>query len=168
MPVLWSLIAQNASAESHRCPTRIRWTSTNSWLHLKRVYMYGKQLFWILNLMIKWKLWEQVLVTLWTLHTWRNGRGCGVSRTPYISVSMIIRRSRKVSEARGQCLEFSNCFAIWRASRQYCCRGACQTSKQFDYFNMRSRSFDSSRDPTIRHHGVLSRSPGFNHHCHNA
>ena len=59
-------------------------------------------------------------------------------------------RSRKASKARDRWLEFPDCFEIWQASRQQCCRGVCQISKRYDNFNTRSRAFEASRDLTNR------------------
>ena len=39
---------------------------------------------------------------------------------------------------------------IWQAQRQQCCRCARQISKQYDDLNYQSRSFETSRDLTIR------------------
>ena len=40
---------------------------------------------------------------------------------------------------------------IWQASRQHCCRGACQISKRYDNSNYQSRDFEISRDLVIRY-----------------
>ena len=52
---------------------------------------------------------------------------------PLRSIQYCIRRLivwyRKVSVARGQLLECSNCIVIWYVSLQHCCWGACQIWK---------------------------------------
>ena len=68
---------------------------------------------------------------------------------PY-PIRRFIVRSRKVSKPRDLYLELSNRSEIWQAHRQYCCRCACQISKRCDDSNYQSRSFETSRDLTIR------------------
>ena len=55
----------------------------------------------------------------------------------------LIVRSRKVSKARDRWWHFSNCSVIWQASRQHCCRGAGQISKQYVHFNTQSYAFET-------------------------
>ena len=47
-------------------------------------------------------------------------------------------------------LELSDRSEIWQAPRQYCRRNAGQISKRWNDLNYQSRSFKSSRDPTIK------------------
>ena len=68
---------------------------------------------------------------------------------PY-PIRRLIVRSHKVSKPWDVCLELSDCFEIWQAHRQYSCRGGCQISKQYEYFNPRSRAFETLRDFPIR------------------
>ena len=59
-------------------------------------------------------------------------------------------RSRKVSKPRDLYLELSDCFEIWQALRQQCCRCACQISKRYDKLKYQSRGFETLRDRTKR------------------
>ena len=47
----------------------------------------------------------------------------------------LIVRLHKVLKPPDQWLKFSNYFVIWQASRQHCCRDACQIAKQCKHFN---------------------------------
>ena len=59
-------------------------------------------------------------------------------------------RSREVSNPQDSGLDFSNRSEIWQASRQRCCRGACQISERYDNYNIQSRGFETSQDLAVR------------------
>ena len=59
----------------------------------------------------------------------------------------LIIRSREVSKPRDWYFELSYRLEIWHAHRQQCCRSACHISDNSKY---KSRSFETSRDLTIR------------------
>ena len=65
---------------------------------------------------------------------------CALFQYPIIR---LIVRSRKVSQPRDMYLELSDCSEIWQAPRQHCCRCAWQISKQYEYYNPRSRVFET-------------------------
>ena len=69
-----------------------------------------------------------------------------------IQVRRLIVRSGEVSKPRDLYLKLFDRSEIWQAPRQQCCRCACQISKRCDNLNYQSRSFETSRDPTIRRH----------------
>ena len=55
-------------------------------------------------------------------------------------------RSREASKPRYWLLSWSYRFAIWRASRQRCCQGACQISELLEKSKYESHGFESSWD----------------------
>ena len=98
------------------------------------------------------------------LYSWLP-RSCEISRQvkgqirgsvlmPRAPIQYRIRRlivtSRKVSLPRDCMLECIDCFEIWQADRQHCCRYACQNSKQLMHSNMQSRGYETLRDLTVR------------------
>ena len=60
-------------------------------------------------------------------------------------IRRLIVRSRKVSKPQDLYLELSNRSGIWLAPGQH-----CQISKRYENFNIRSRTFETLRDLTIR------------------
>ena len=73
---------------------------------------------------------------------------------PWASIHKAVRRltarSREVSKPRDSCLDYSNRSEIWQASRQQCCRDACQIWEQCHHYNTQSRGFETSRDLAVR------------------
>ena len=65
------------------------------------------------------------------------------------SLRRLTAKSREVSRPRGWVLWGSCRFEIWRASRQRCCRGACQISERLEKFKSESRGFKTSRDLAV-------------------
>ena len=66
-------------------------------------------------------------------------------RAPFqYPIRSLIVRSREVSKPRDLYLELFDCSEIWQAPRQ------CQISKRCGNLNYQSRSFETSRDLTIR------------------
>ena len=55
-------------------------------------------------------------------------------------------RSREASKPRDWLLSWSYRFAIWRASRQRCCQGACQISELLEKSEYESHGFENSWD----------------------
>ena len=55
-------------------------------------------------------------------------------------------RSRELSEPQESGLDFSNRSEIWQAPRQQRFGDACQNPKRYDYYDIQSRSFETSRD----------------------
>ena len=56
--------------------------------------------------------------------------------------------SREVSKPPD--LNFPNRSEIWQASRQRCCRGACQISERYDHYISQSYSIKTSSDLAVR------------------
>ena len=54
------------------------------------------------------------------------------------------------SRSREMGLYWSYSFEIWQATRQPCCRGACQISERLEKFKPESRGFETLRDLTVR------------------
>ena len=69
-------------------------------------------------------------------------------------------RSHTVSMVRDKWLYFSNSSDIWHASRQHCCRGACQMSRRYEHFNTRARAIETVRSYEELSCAVQNRSPG--------
>ena len=67
-----------------------------------------------------------------------------------IRKDVFIVRSREVSKPRDWYFKLSYRFEIWQAHRQQCSRSACQISEWSDISKYKSRSFETSRDLTIR------------------
>ena len=102
---------------------------------------------------------ELLLKFLWRLFLWLQqdwqSVSAGLGNGPdSVSHRCLIGGSRKVSKARDWVLKYSHCFEIWRATRQQCCREACQISEQLWNSNHRSRALETWRDLTI---GCLTR-----------
>ena len=83
--------------------------------------------------------WTSVWVNSWdAADLRRHGAHCDVTVMSKIRTRSTIPwnsqagplRSRQVSKAQNRWLEFSNYSEIWQASRQQCCRDACQISKR--------------------------------------
>ena len=66
-------------------------------------------------------------------------------------IRRLIGRSHNVSKPRDSYLELSDRYEIWQASRQYCCRCACQISKESNNLNYQSRVFATSWNLMLRH-----------------
>ena len=64
-------------------------------------------------------------------------------KTSYCKISQSLEAARYY-------LELSDRSQIWQAHLQQCCRYACQISKRYDDLNYQYRSFETSRDLTIR------------------
>ena len=62
----------------------------------------------------------------------------------------LLLRSLQVSKAWACMVKFSHRFDIWQASRQQRCRDTCQISKRLGKSKHPPRSFEISRDLTIR------------------
>ena len=69
------------------------------------------------------------------------------------AIRRITLKSRVISKLRDDSLELSYRYEIWQASRQQCCRDACQISKRYDNCNTQSRGFETSWDLTVRDPG---------------
>ena len=100
-------------------------------------------------------------VLIWNTNTalWCPGDTKALFQYP---IRRFIVRSRKISKPRDLYLELIDRSKIWQAHRQHCCRCACQFSKQCNYLNYQSRSFEASRDLTIykTFYRILKRGPG--------
>ena len=59
-------------------------------------------------------------------------------------------RSHEVSKPQDLGSDFSNRSTIRQASRQRCCRDACQISERYDHHKIQSRDFETSRYLTVR------------------
>ena len=62
----------------------------------------------------------------------------------------VLSEDREVSKPRDWQFKLSHRLVIWQARRQQCCRGACHISERPDNSKYKSRSFETTRDLTIR------------------
>ena len=71
-------------------------------------------------------------------------RGDSIShKTSYRKISQSLEDAKLV-------IRVPHCSEIWQATRQHCCRGACQISKWYEHFNTRSRGFETLWGLTLR------------------
>ena len=61
----------------------------------------------------------------------------------------LIARSREVSKPRDLCLELSDCYEIWQAPLQHCCRCAVKFQSDTNILNTLYRALETLRDLTI-------------------
>ena len=105
-----------------------------------------------------------ILIFDWFPNTYNEQNSKLKSRTKLGAIQYRIRhlmvRSHTVSMVRDKWLEFSNSSDIWHASRQHCCRGACQMSKRYEHFNTRARAIEAMRSYQELSCAVQNRSPG--------
>ena len=80
-----------------------------------------------------------------------RGENVGASRAPFqYLVRRLVVRSREASKPPDLYLDWADRSEILTASRQHCCRGACQISKRCNNLSRQSRRFEASRDLMIR------------------
>ena len=90
-------------------------------------------------------------VTMGFLHfLWDKGTRLSVRvKWPCVSIHYVVRRlaanSREVLKPRDY---FNDRIGLkfWQASRQHCCRGACQISERSERYKPESRGLETSRD----------------------
>ena len=72
----------------------------------------------------------------------------------YSLTGHLTARSREVSKPRDSSLDFSNRSDLWQTPRQRRCRDACEISERYDYYYIKSRRFETSRDLAVRRYAA--------------